>query len=45
MTVIEVINAAGWALPLMIIFADKNHQSNWYPDLPKSWAIGTSNNK
>ncbi|KKA22215.1 hypothetical protein T310_3779 [Rasamsonia emersonii CBS 393.64] len=43
-TVIEAINAAGWALPPMIIFAGKNHQSNWYPDLPKGWAIGTSNN-
>lgn len=44
MTVIEAVNAAGWALPPMIIFASKNHQSNWYLDLPKGWAIGTSNN-
>ncbi|KKA21370.1 hypothetical protein T310_4620 [Rasamsonia emersonii CBS 393.64] len=28
-TVIEAINATGWALPLQVIFAVKKHQCKW----------------
>lgn len=43
-TVIEAINASGWATPPMIIFAGKVHQSTWYRDIPKDWTIGLSDN-
>jgi hypothetical protein len=43
-TVIESINASGWALPPMIIFAGKVHQSTWYQDTPDDWTIGLSEN-
>jgi hypothetical protein len=43
-TTIETINAAGWALPPMIIFAGKVHQSIWYQDIPPDWVIGLSEN-
>jgi hypothetical protein len=43
-TSIETINAAGWALPPMIIFAGKVHQSIWYQDIPPDWVIGLSEN-
>ena len=29
-TAVEAINASGWALPPMIIFAGKIHQAAWY---------------
>jgi hypothetical protein len=42
-TSIESINASGWALPAMIIFEGKVHQSVWYDDnvLPTGWTIAT----
>src|ERR1700716_272618 len=43
-TVIESINASGWALPPMVIFAGKVHQSTWYQDIPGDWTIGLSEN-
>ncbi len=42
-TVIEGINATGWALPSTIIFEGKVHQSPWYrTDIPSDWIIGLS---
>ncbi|KJZ73072.1 hypothetical protein HIM_07456 [Hirsutella minnesotensis 3608] len=44
-TVIEGINATGWALPATIIFEGKVHQSSWYrTGIPKDWVIGLSEN-
>lgn len=43
-TIIECINATGWAPPPMVIFAGKVHQSTWYRELPRDWSIGLSNN-
>jgi len=44
MTVIESINSSGWALPPMIIFAGKMHQTSWYKDIPSDLVIGVSEN-
>ena len=33
-TAVEAINASGWALPPMIIFASKMHEAAWYEALP-----------
>jgi hypothetical protein len=40
-TVIEGINAAGWAIPPFIIVTGKNHPRNWYEgsSLLTDWAI------
>ncbi|KAF4306716.1 hypothetical protein GTA08_BOTSDO06117 [Botryosphaeria dothidea] len=45
-TVIQGINAAGWAIPPFIIFAGKHHLSTWYKgnDIPRDWAIGLRDN-
>jgi hypothetical protein len=47
-TSVEAINATGWALPPMIIFAGKVHQSVWYDSddhqLPSDWVIALSDN-
>ena len=43
-TGVEAINASGWALPLMIIFAGKMHQAAWYEALPPQWTIAVSEN-
>lgn len=43
-TVVEAINASGWALPPMIIFAGKMHQATWYAALPSQWTIAVSEN-
>lgn len=44
-TVIEGINATGWALPATIIFEGKVHQSTWYrTGIPPDWTIGLSEN-
>jgi len=44
-TVIEGINASGWALPPTIIFEGKVHQSSWYrAGIPHDWVIGLSEN-
>ncbi|KAF4300733.1 hypothetical protein GTA08_BOTSDO06775 [Botryosphaeria dothidea] len=45
-TIIQGINAAGWAIPPFIIFAAKHHLSAWYGDndIPGDWAIAVSDN-
>jgi hypothetical protein len=45
-TVIQGINAAGWAIPPFIIFAGQYHLSAWYEeeDIPRDWAIAVSDN-
>ena len=44
-TVIQGINAAGWAIPPFIIFAGKYHLSAWYQeDILRDWAIAVSDN-
>jgi len=43
-TVMKAINASGWALPPMIIFAGKMHQPAWYAALPSQWTIAVSEN-
>lgn len=43
-TVVEAINASGWAIPPMIIFAGKLHQTAWYKALPAQWTIAVSDN-
>ncbi|KAF4308201.1 hypothetical protein GTA08_BOTSDO03422 [Botryosphaeria dothidea] len=45
-TVIQAINAAGWAIPPFIIFAGKNHISSWYEDnaIAGDWVIRVSEN-
>lgn len=43
-TVIETINAAGWALPPFVILAGKLHQAAWYKSLPADWVIALSHN-
>ncbi|KAJ3455278.1 hypothetical protein MRS44_013878 [Fusarium solani] len=45
-TVIQAINAEGWAIPPFIIGAGQYHLANWYRDsnLPDDWAIATSPN-
>ena len=45
-TVIQGINATGWAIPPHIIFAGKHHLSAWYKEgsTPHNWAISVSEN-
>jgi hypothetical protein len=44
-TVIQGINAAGWAIPPYLILKAKHHQSTWYSeDIPNNWVIGVSDN-
>lgn len=45
-TVVQGINATGWAIPPFIIFKARNQLTNWYKeeDLPKDWVIGISEN-
>jgi hypothetical protein len=45
-TVIEYINASGWALPPFVILEGKVYLQYWYQQqgLPQDWAIGSSNN-
>jgi hypothetical protein len=45
-TVIQGINAAGWAIPPFIIFAGQHYLSAWYEeaDIPRDWAIAVSDN-
>ncbi|KAL9562888.1 hypothetical protein ACKAV7_013074 [Fusarium commune] len=45
-TVIQVINAEGQAIPPFIIGAGQYHLANWYREsnLPGNWAIATSEN-
>jgi hypothetical protein len=40
-TVIQGINAMGWAIPPFIIFAGKHHLSAWYKEdsTPHNWVI------
>jgi hypothetical protein len=43
-TIVEYINASGWALPPFIILMGKVHQSTWYTNLPNGWVIALSDN-
>ena len=45
-TVIQAINALGWAIPPFVIVKGKNHLNSWYEDspLPQDWVITTSEN-
>jgi hypothetical protein len=45
-TVIQGINATGWAIPPFIIFKGRYHLSAWYKeeDLPHDWVIAVSEN-
>jgi hypothetical protein len=45
-TVIQGINATGWAIPPFIIFQGKNHLTAWYKEdnLPHDWVIAVSEN-
>jgi len=45
-TVIECINALGWALPPFVILEGKVHLQYWYQqqDLPLDWTIAVSDN-
>jgi hypothetical protein len=45
-TVIQGINAAGWAIPPFLIFAGQYYLSAWYEeeDIPRGWAIAVSDN-
>jgi hypothetical protein len=45
-TVIQGINATGWAIPPFIIFKGRYHLSAWYKeeDLPQNWVIAVSKN-
>ena len=43
-TAVEAINASGWALPPIIIFAGKIYQAAWYNALPSQWTIAVSEN-
>ena len=46
-TVIECINAGGWALPPFIILEGKVHLEAWYRDnshLSSDWTIAVSDN-
>jgi hypothetical protein len=45
-TVIQAINAAGWAIQPFIIGRGQYHLANWYREsnLPGNWAIATSQN-
>jgi predicted HTH domain antitoxin len=45
-TVIQAVNALGWAIPPFIILAAQYHLANWYQEcnLPAEWRIATTDN-
>jgi hypothetical protein len=45
-TVIQGVNALGWAIPPFIILKGKYHLQSWYDDspLPDNWILATSDN-
>jgi hypothetical protein len=45
-TVIQGVNALGWAIPPFIILAAQYHLANWYSEcsLPHDWRIATTDN-
>jgi hypothetical protein len=45
-TVIQGVNALGWAIPPFIIFKGLQHLSSWYEDddIPSDWTISLSDN-
>ena len=44
-TIIQGVNATGWAIPPMVIFAGTYHLSAWYEGgLPRDWLLGVSDN-
>jgi hypothetical protein len=44
-TLIQAINAAGWAIPPSLIFAGKYHLSAWYEEefIPRDWTVAVGN--
>lgn len=44
MTVIESVNASGWALPLTLIFKGKQYNQAWFKDLLPDWCFEISAN-
>ena len=38
-TVIQGVNAAGWAIPPFVVFAGKVLISSWYYDIPRDWIL------
>jgi hypothetical protein len=44
-TVIECTNAAGWALPLCVIFKGKVFIESWFDGLPDNWRFEVSPNR
>ncbi|KAJ3453980.1 hypothetical protein MRS44_018612 [Fusarium solani] len=45
-TVIQAINAEGWAIQPLIVVAGQHHLASWYREssLPGDWAIATTHN-
>ncbi|KFZ23176.1 hypothetical protein V502_02347 [Pseudogymnoascus sp. VKM F-4520 (FW-2644)] len=45
-TVIQGVNALGWAIPPFIVLAAQYHLANWYEEcnLPTDWCIATTEN-
>jgi hypothetical protein len=44
-TVVQAVNAAGWAIPPYIILAATYHLSTWYEEnLPRDWKLAVSDN-
>jgi ribosomal protein L32 len=45
-SIIQGINAKGWAIPPFIIFQGKHHLSAWYKelDIPNNWVLSVSKN-
>ena len=45
-TLIQAINAAGWAVPPFLILAGQYHLSAWYEEagILRDWAIAVSDN-
>ena len=45
-TVIQGINATGWAIPPHIVFKGRHHLSTWYKEdaIPQDWLISVSEN-
>jgi hypothetical protein len=43
-TVIETVNAIGWALPLITLLKAKTYQGSWFEDplIPRDWRLQTS---
>ncbi len=44
-TAVKAINVSDWALPSMIIFTDKMHQTVWYEAISLQWMIAVNENE